>query len=364
MNSTLKKLVFLILIISNFSSICWAQEGQNKISVLVIDSPIDYSHPDLVEYKPEIKPCNLVTGQNFTDVFIMDTSSFEDWEHGTHVSGIIASHLNKNSENKVVIHNGVFFPPANDEKDGEDDSVNDIKKQIREEVQLMEEYIRKTKPKVVNMSFGESSTQLLMSIIFAQAMAELDGISKKQALSNHMNIFNDTNDYKSDLMKKMMAKFPDTLFVIAAGNDHTDLDRTNEKYNFRNHNQFLRKLSRGKLKGVHTYLSQINLPNTIVVGSVDAKKIKPASFTNHSNKHVDIFAEGDKIMSTAPGGNYLELSGTSMAAPQVSGVAASILQENPSMTASEVKNKIIEDASTHFRLRPYVVEGRLLNVSK
>lgn len=70
-----------------------------------------------------------------------------------------------------------------------------------------------------------------------------------------------------------------------------------------------------------------------------------ASFSNYGRNAVDVFAPGVDILSTVPGGGYERESGTSMAAPVVSGVAALLMSYYPSLTAGEVKRIILETAT-------------------
>ena len=74
-----------------------------------------------------------------------------------------------------------------------------------------------------------------------------------------------------------------------------------------------------------------------------------ASFSNYGEKEVDVFAPGVNIYSTLPGGNkYGNLSGTSMAAPVVAGLAALILEYYPDLTAEQVKY-VIEKSVTPIK---------------
>jgi cell wall-associated protease len=57
-----------------------------------------------------------------------------------------------------------------------------------------------------------------------------------------------------------------------------------------------------------------------------------------------VFAPGMEILSTAPGGAHERQSGTSMAAPVVSGLAALIMSYYPKLTAADVKRIILESA--------------------
>ncbi len=70
-----------------------------------------------------------------------------------------------------------------------------------------------------------------------------------------------------------------------------------------------------------------------------------AGFSNWGKGVVDIFAPGDDIKSTAPGGAYKKESGTSMASPVVAGVAALVMSYYPTLTAADVKNIILESAT-------------------
>ncbi|MBA3890209.1 MAG: S8 family serine peptidase, partial [Gemmatimonadaceae bacterium] len=70
-----------------------------------------------------------------------------------------------------------------------------------------------------------------------------------------------------------------------------------------------------------------------------------ASFSNYGQHAVDVFAPGVDILSTVPGGGYERESGTSMAAPVVSGVAALLMSYYPSLTAADVKRIILETAT-------------------
>ncbi|HYW07810.1 MAG TPA: S8 family serine peptidase, partial [Longimicrobium sp.] len=72
-----------------------------------------------------------------------------------------------------------------------------------------------------------------------------------------------------------------------------------------------------------------------------------ASFSNWGRGQVDVFAPGDAILSTVPGSRYERNSGTSMAAPVVSGVAALLMAYFPTLTAPQVKQIILDSATRH-----------------
>ena len=113
------------------------------------------------------------------------------------------------------------------------------------------------------------------------------------------------------------------LFIWSAGNSAIDVD---EQAQIRNY----------------------NTSNLIAVGSITSSGNR-SSFSNYSSsgRHVHIYAPGSDIMSTVPNNKYASYSGTSMAAPHVTGVATLLLSRKPNLTARELKNLIIANADNH-----------------
>jgi subtilisin family serine protease len=72
-----------------------------------------------------------------------------------------------------------------------------------------------------------------------------------------------------------------------------------------------------------------------------------AEFSNWGDQEVDVFAPGVDVLSTVPGGAYERNSGTSMAAPVVTGLAAMLMAYYPTLTAAQVK-QIILDSATRY----------------
>lgn len=89
--------------------------------------------------------------------------------------------------------------------------------------------------------------------------------------------------------------------------------------------------------------------------------IRKAYFSNYGNPWVDIFAPGVDIQVCTTSGNYATVSGTSFAAPHVAGVAALVLQNNPGMTASQLKTRICDTEDYILALSPYCRTGKRLN---
>ncbi len=128
------------------------------------------------------------------------------------------------------------------------------------------------------------------------------------------------------------------LFVAAAGNSSTDNDR-------RPH-----------------YPSNYDLPNVISVAALD-RNDDLASFSNYGAKTVHIAAPGKEIVSTWLDSKYREASGTSMATPQVSGVAALIVASNPEIKVDELRAKLLRSVDVLDALQGKVENGGRLNAA-
>jgi subtilisin family serine protease len=88
-----------------------------------------------------------------------------------------------------------------------------------------------------------------------------------------------------------------------------------------------------------TYPANYNVPNMISVASTTDTD-GWSSFSNYGASTVHISAPGSSIFSTFPGNMWGRASGTSMATPFVSGLAALMIRESPTMTGYQVKNLI------------------------
>ena len=201
--------------------------------------------------------------------------------HGTHVTGIIAAVRNNgvgiNGVANKVKIMAIRNTPNGDEYD--------------KDVALGVYYAVDNGAKVINMSFGKS--------------------------------FSPHSDWVRDAIAYAAKK--DVLIVAAAGNDSKNTD--NNLYYPNDQVGTGEEVSDNFLKvGSTTY----KYGSGIVSG-----------FSNYGNSSVDLFAPGSQIYSCYPDNKYKFNSGTSMAAPLVTGIAALIFSQYPKLSAAQVKHVLM-----------------------
>jgi thermitase len=131
----------------------------------------------------------------------------------------------------------------------------------------------------------------------------------------------------------------DILFVAAAGNSSVNNDRQPH------------------------YPSSYKVPNVVSVAALD-RHDELASFSNYGAKSVAIAAPGVDILSTWLGNSYEEKSGTSMATPVVSGVAALIVAEHPRISVDGLRKKLMDSTDPIVALKGKTVTGGRINAAK
>lgn len=112
-----------------------------------------------------------------------------------------------------------------------------------------------------------------------------------------------------------------------------------------------------------TYPANLDLPNVISVAATDHND-RLADFSSFGEKTVDIAAPGHKIYSAIHGGDYRELSGTSMAAPFVAGAAGLLVSEYPQISNEELKQRLLNSVDPLEDLQDKVRAGGRLNVAR
>ncbi|MBI4467902.1 MAG: S8 family serine peptidase [Acidobacteria bacterium] len=108
------------------------------------------------------------------------------------------------------------------------------------------------------------------------------------------------------------------------------------------------------------YPASYELPNLIAVAAVD-RKGNLAGFSNYGARTVALGAPGVAVMSTIPGGEYASFSGTSMAAPHVTGVIALMAAAAPSATMSQLGDAILDGATPLTSLQGKTRTGGFLS---
>lgn len=206
----------------------------------------------------------------------------ENVKHGTHVAGIIGAERNNKIGMDGVANNvkimAVRAVPDGDEYD------KDIALAIR--------YAVDNGATVLNTSFGK--------------------------------YYSPNADWVYSAIRYAASK--DVLIVNAAGNDGFDLDTVNIYPNDQIDNS-----------------SEI-ADSFLTVGALnfDYGSEMVANFSNYGKTNVDVFAPGVKIWATTPLNTYEYLQGTSMAAPEVAGVAAMIRSYYPKLSAKQVKQILMD----------------------
>ena len=209
-----------------------------------------------------------------------------DADHGTHVAGIIGA-VRQGTAGSEGLATEVRLMSVRVVPDG-DERDKDVANGIR--------YAVDNGAQIINMSFGKGFSPDKRAVDEAVKYAESKGV----------------------------------LLVHASGNDGEDL-------------------ATAPSFPQATYLDGGRAKNWIEVGasSWEGGDQLAASFSNYGRAQVDLFAPGVDILSTVPGGGYERNSGTSMAAPMVSGVAALLMSYFPQLTAADVKRILIESAARY-----------------
>jgi thermitase len=280
--------------------------GSAQVTVGVVDTGIDATHPDLA---PNLwaNPGESGGGRETNGLDDDGNGRIDDvhgWDfvdhdaqpqdgngHGTHVSGTIAARGNDATGVAGLNWSSAIMPLRVLGDDGSGYVSDAITAYT---------YAARNGARVVNASLGGNS----------YSRAEHDAI----------------------------AAAPNTLFVVAAGNDGADDDATPE------------------------YPCDYELANVVCVAASDRADAL-ASFSNYGATNVDLAAPGVDIASTWPGGRYVLLDGTSMATPHVSGAAALLLAHDGGLTVEGLRAALLSSAHPVPALAGRVATGGRLDAA-
>lgn len=313
----------------------WAtlNKGSKETVVAVIDTGIDYTHPDLkanmwVNTK-ESEQGGGVAGKDddgnglIDDVYGYDFYSasrnankfgapgdndpMDEDGHGTHCAGTIGA-VSNNAQGIVGINQNVRLMALRFLGAGGGNTVDAVRAIY---------YAIKKEAHVMSNSWGGSGdSKLLRSAI---ADAQKAGI----------------------------------LFVAAAGNDGINID-----------------VKPSYPAGMDLDNNAKPLTNLVSVGASDNQD-NPAEFSNYGHQKVHLFAPGVQIISTypvalAPARPYAVMSGTSMAAPYVSGVAALLISHQPRLKGKpeEIRNILMQTVDTKESLIGKAASNGRLNATR
>jgi subtilisin family serine protease len=240
-------------------------------------------------YNPDFDPRSIV-GDDYSDkterVYGNNDVTGPDAEHGTHVAGIVGA-ARDNGIGIDGVATGVRIMSIRAVPNG-DERDKDVANAIR--------YAVDNGADIINMSFGKGYSPYKNVVDAAVQHADSMGV----------------------------------LMVHAAGNDGANVDST-ASYPTRYYEN-----------GGHA-----DLWLGVGASSPDGGQELAASFSNYGDEKVDVFAPGASIYSTVPGNRYDRSSGTSFAAPMVTGLAALIMAYHPELSAAQVRQLILDTATPH-----------------
>jgi len=259
---------------------------------LDLDSSVDSPEAaDLKKYMSGLKPDQVRPTLESLDLV-------ENWAHGTHVTGIA---LAGNPFARLVIGRMTFDYHLVPETPTMEQARRDAAS-----YQATVDYFKGNGVRVVNMSWGGSLKEIEDAL---EANGAGGTAEERKKLARQ--IF----DVDTAGLLAALKGAPGILFVVAAGNGDN-----NVKFD-----EFVP--------------SSFQLPNMITVGAVDQAG-EETSFSSFGPM-VNVHANGFEVESYIPGGRRLKISGTSMASPQVTNLAAKLFALDQALTPEAAKALIL-----------------------
>ena len=282
--------------------------GSKDVIVAVTDCGIDDSHPDLAD--------NVIGGYNFVSALygVYPPDDYTDADgHGTHVAGIIGA----------VANNGTGVSG------------------VCGDISLLSCRIYATNPFTGDVIWATSGE-------IAQAF--------EYAYLNGAKVNNNSwswSEYSSLLDAAIIrAQDYDMLFVCASGGAAKDVNQPNAV----NDHAY-------DLDVTRYYPAALRRDNVIVVAATDSDG-HIASFSNYSPALVHLAAPGVGILSTFAGGGYMYGSGTSMAAPFVSGAAAFLYSLTPDASYVAIRKALLGGVRKDDELARFVQTSGILDLGE
>lgn len=275
--------------------------GSNDVVVAVLDSGIDTTHPDLA--------ANLWTNPN-PNANPAEPNAIHGWNFLDKSNDVSDNYLHGTAVAGVigaVGNNGVGIS-------GVDWNV-------------------KILPIVVGTIFGVDDNAVAAGINYVTQLRK-QGVNIVAINASYLSF---TPPTSAEISAIQNAGNAGILYVAAAGNAGLNLD------NF--------------------YPSSYLPSNLIFVASTDEND-HLASDSSYGHGTVAVGAPGVDITTTIPGGNYLTLSGTSFAAPVVSGIAALLKSRYPTATMAQIKNAILSSGDPDPALAGKTITGKRVNAFK
>jgi hypothetical protein len=239
----------------------------------------------------------------------------DSYAHGTHVAGIAA----RGNPAIRLAYVRMTYDTGNPHMPATDQLQQDLASSYATSVQWFKaHHIR-----VVNMSWWNTPSTYERDL--ADNGIGKDGAERKQLARHYFEI-------ERDALYAALKNAPEILFVTIAGNNNAD-------------NAFEEVIP-----------SSFRLPNLVVVGAVDHAGDE-TNFTSYGD-NVLVHADGQAVESVVPGGVKVKMTGTSMAAPQVTNLAAKLLAIEPGLTPTQLVTLIREGANTSDDGRRHLMNPR------
>ena len=239
--------------------------------------------------------------------FSEDLSAVGMWVHGTHVAGIAVEGNPFARVTAVAMHwSHETAPPVPSEA---------FSRAAADAYTKAVENFRKAGARVVNMSWRYGPS-------FHEGAMAYHNIGKSPEERKEMakRLF----EIEKQALERAIASAPEILFIAGSGNENNNAD-------------FQQYIPAG-----------LELPNLITAGAVDQSGTETGFST--FGKTVAVHANGFEVVSLAPGGEKMKLSGTSMASPQVANLAAKLFAMRPDLTVAQVKELIMRGAEKNGRV--------------